>query len=359
MKVTISQSALSKSVSQVAKCVSKNATLPILSGILLSATSGVLSLRSSDMDTSIRTSSPANVEEEGDTVVSGKVLESIVRSLPDSAVSISTNGNTALVTCGRTSYRLNTLDPKDFPSFPEAAPDEVVELPVSTLSEMASSVARCVSKDQARPVLGCVQVAVDGDLLRLVATDSYRLMVCDTNLTSEGSFVATVPGTALRDALRMANPAGTVELGTAMNQITIRFGATEYVTRKVDGRFPDYKQLLPKSYNVSARVDVSIMASALKHVAVMAKENPTVRITLADNCMTLATTSTLDGESYEAIDVESDGDLTFAVNSHFLSDGIECADEEVFMELVDAVNPVVMKSYGAVNYLYLLMPTRA
>ena len=359
MNAVISQSSLKKAVAQVIKGVGRSSELPIVNGILIEASGGALSMRSTDMSVSVRTSAPANVEEPGATVVSGRVLESIVKGLPDEAVTIRLDGRTAVISCRRTSYRLNTLDPKDFPDFPEVAPDEVVELPVSTLADMASKVTKCVSKDASRPILGCVYLSVDGDLLRLVSTDSYRLMVCDTNLTSEGSFSAAIPGKAIAEALRMASPAGTVELGMSRNQITFRAGGTEYVTRKVDGSFPDYKRLLPSSCEVSVHADVQILGTALRHVSVMAKDNPTVRVHVEGKSMTLMTTSVQDGESSETIDVDSDGSMDFALNSKYLADGLDCAMEDASIELVNPVSPVVIKSYGATNLLYLLMPVRA
>ena len=355
----ISQPSLKKAVSQVIKGVGRNSELPIVNGILIEASDGTVSMRSTDMTSSIRTMAPATVEEAGSTVVSGRMLESIVKSLPDDAVTIRLDGRTAVVSCRRASYRLNTLDPKDFPDFPEVAPDEVVELPVSTLSDMASKVARCTSKDQSRPILGCVQLSVDGDLMRLVSTDSYRLMVCDTNLSSEGSFCAAVPSKALTEALKMADPSGTIEVGMSMNQVVFRSGSAVYVTRRVDGSFPDYRMLMPNSHEVSVHADVTILGSALKHVSVMAKENPTVRVSVDGNAMTLMSTSILDGESSETIDVDSDGTIAFAVNSKYLADGLDCAGDDVSIELVSPVHPVVMKSYGQVNCMYLLMPVRA
>lgn len=358
MIVNISQASLSKAAAKVVKGVGKDSVLPILGGMRLDAADGTLSIRSNDMNVSIRATVAANVEERGSTVVPGKVFESIVKGLPDQAVSIVTDGQYAVVSCGRTKYRLHTLNPDDFPAFPELEADSTVELPASTLSEMVSKVVRCVSKDTSRPVLNGVQVSVDGGILRLVATDSYRLAVCDANVGTESGFEAVIPGDSLRDVLKMADPAGIVEVGETKNQVCFRIGTTEYVTRRIEGNYPNYRQIIPAASKVTARIDVDLMSTALKRVSVLAKDDPSLVINLGEHSMTLLARSQQHGESTEEVDVDSDGSMAFSVNARYLADGLDGAGDEATLELVSAMSPVVIKSYGTTNYLYLLMPVR-
>ena len=359
MNITISQSALSKSVAIVSKAVDPRTSFPVLAGIHMVASDGKLTLEATDLTTSIRHTVPANVEEPGEAVVSGTVMAKLVKTLPDSAVRISNDGAMVVVKCERSSFRLSTLPTSDFPEFPRMDPESSVELPTTVLAELVAKTYKVVSKDDARPMLKGIQLTVDGGMLRLVATDSYRMVVCDAAVPEEAEpFTAVVPGVLFREVVTMPSMTETISLGVNANQALFEFGGTTYVTRRVEGTFPNYKQLIPNSASFQVTVDADDMKAALKRVAVMAADNPAVRIDVAEDVLLLSTMSMADGEAREEVVANSNGRTNVAVNNKYLSDCLDAVDGEIVIELDGEMKPVIVKSYGPTNYLCLLMPVR-
>ena len=181
MKFTVSQSSLATALAIVSKGLNSS-TLPILQGVYVRADEGALEFQTTDLNISVRHRIAANVEEPGAVVIPGRVLQNMVRNLPDAAVSFEEMDHVVVVSCGKATYRLNTLSANDFPEFPELAVSSQVELPRDVLQSMVDKVYKVTSKDKSRPLLQGILLTVEDNALRLVATDSYRLAVCDTNV---------------------------------------------------------------------------------------------------------------------------------------------------------------------------------
>lgn len=361
MNVTISQSSFSRAVQTVVKAVSTNSTIPALGGILLSAEEGSITLTATDLEKSIRKTVPAYVEDGGAVVVPGKVMESIAKALPDEPIHIGLDGRICTLKCGKTSYRLSTIDAADFPEFPELGDGSSIELPVATLSDMVARTYKSASKDKSRPVLMGIKLSVDDDLVTLTATDSYRLVVADTNLPdSAGQFETVIPADSFKEALSFADPAGTVVISSGTNMTSFTFGTTTYMTRRIEGSFPNAKALVPNTHEMRAVVDIPAMRSALSRVSIFAKGGGSVRIDFADNQMMFTSADINNGEGSESVDVDVDGTMSVAVNAQYLADAIKAMGDadELYVELTKPVQPVILRSYGVVNVLYLLMPVR-
>lgn len=358
MKFTISSTALNNAVKAASGACASNAAVPVLSGLLIHAGDGMLSVQSTDGTSSIRYSTQANVEEPGDTVLSGKVLKDIARGLPDAAVTMSLDGNQATLECGKAKYRLNTMDPSEFPAFPDVDADQSITVQTLVLQALADRACRVASKDQSRPILMGVMLKSVGGTMQMVATDSYRMVVTDTKV--EGTdFECIIPATALKDALGMAGD----EVAVSANdrQVVISSGRATYVTRRIEGQFPNYRQLMPSSCSTTMRFDADEFSDALKRVSVTAKEVPTVRVTVDPGSMftQLLCQSPSEGESTDIIAGEVEGDsITIALNWHYLADALASCDGESVMELINPVQPAVIKNYGVVNTYSLLMPVR-
>lgn len=366
MKFTVSQSALERALAVVSKGLGGQSTLPILGGVLLRAEAGSIELQTTNINISIRHAIPANVEEEGSAVVSGKVLAGVVKNLPDSAVTFDDESGSMAISCETSHFRLNTLNASDFPEFPALSLEQSVELPSELLSTMVDKVYKVTSRDTSRPILAGVLLTVDNNTIRLVATDSYRLAVCDTNTETssvEGTFEVIVPGTTFHDVLSLPSMTESVSIGLAQSQIVFSFGSTTYVSRRIEGNFPNYRQLLPANCNTTVRLDAARLTQALRRVSVIATSNPSVRFDIdADGgLLKLSASSPDQGESTELVDVEVEGDtLAIALNYHYVLDCAAAAaqDKEVSLELLSSMQPAVFKSFARINYLYLLMPVR-
>ena len=189
MKVTVARGELIESLAVVSRGLSSRSTLPILSGILVSASSsGEVLMESTDLEVSVRhTLSLASVEREGSVVVPGRLFSDIVRSLPEAAVTISVEDGAAAVSCLQSSFTVRTLPAEDFPKFPHVEADKEIELPADRISAVVRHVGKAVSRDETRPVLTGILMTVEGAAFKMVATDSYRLAVKETELPAEAA----------------------------------------------------------------------------------------------------------------------------------------------------------------------------
>ena len=366
MKFTVSQSALARALSVVSKGVAGNTTIPILSGVCIHADNGTLEFQTTNLTISVRHRIAANVEEPGDVVISGRILSSIVKELPDSAISFDGGERTVSISCGSTSFRLNTLPAADFPEFPTYSLSNQVELPSELLSSMVDKVYRVTSKDLARPTLSGILLTVEQNVIRLVAIDSFRMAMCDSNTETSGlesQFKAIVPGNVFHDVLSLPSITEKILIGTTDSQVVFSFGNTTYVSRKIEGKFPDYRTFMPSACVTSMTVDIATLNSALKRVAVVAANNTSVRLGIDPESATLdlSASSPDQGEARETVDVDATGNpMAIGFSFRFLFDCINAASgmETFTLELQSPTQPGVFKSYGKINYLYLLMPVR-
>ncbi len=367
MKFTVSQDSLSDALSIVSKGTSGTSTLPILSCVLIKAEDGLIELQTSNYTTSVRHRIAAHVEEAGQLVVPCKLLSNIAKALPDAPVHIESVDRQALISCEKSNFTLSALDPRDFPEFPVYAIEAGVELPVGVLSEMVARVWRVTSKDTVRPILGGVHTTVGNNTLTLAATDSMRLAMCDTNVETsslEGNFELNIPAPALNDALSIMASAPSIFIGVSGKQIVFEAGNTCYVASRLEGEYPNVRQLIPADCVVRAKIDVEAFSAAFKRVAVIAKPDIPVRFTIdADaGTLTLTVISADQGRASETIDIEVEGEGgTIAFKNSFIHDCLSALghqEKEITLELQSYSKMGVFKSYDKVNYLYLIMPMR-
>ena len=200
MKFSINQSELQDALAVVLKGIATRSTLPILSGIYLDAHNDNLTLQATDLELSIQFTIPALVEEGGRSVFPGKLFFDIVKNLPDAAVHVETGEDSAVITCDASSFSIKTLDAEDFPGFPHVDTQQAISIPFSQFSSMVKRVARVVSKDESRAILTGVLITFEGETLKMVATDSYRLAITEAQLgepAAEG-FQAVISGSFLQ-----------------------------------------------------------------------------------------------------------------------------------------------------------------
>lgn len=364
MKLSIARSELLEALNIVSKGMSSRSTLPILSGVLLNAVEGFLSLQSTDLEVSVKHACPALIEDEGQTVVPGKLLGDIVRSLPEAAVTLETDGDVVVVRCLQSSFTVRTLNPNDFPKFPEIAVEKSVSLPASVMSSMVKRVSKAVSRDETRAVLTGVLLVIEGAQLRMVATDSYRLAVAEALIDQPAAedIEVVIPGRALEEAIRLASSTDKVVLGMSSNQIVFEFGETIFVTRRIEGSFPNYKQLIPKEAATSVIVATDELAAAVKRVSLLALHNTPLRVSVQSEDQTLSLSATTQdvGDASEDLMSKVDGqDVEIAFNHTFLTDGLASINTEtVKLEILSPLKPGLLRSVGEEEFLYLLMPVR-
>ncbi len=366
MKLTVARGELFEALSVVSRGLSSRSTLPILSGILVSASpEGTVTLQATDLEVSVRRSLPlVSVERKGTIVIPGKLFTDIVRSLPEAAVTLSVEGETLSISCLQSSFAVRTLPAEDFPRFPEVEPDKTISLPASRISEIVKHVSKAVSRDETRPVLTGILLSVEGSTVKMVSTDSYRLAVKES-LIEDGSLEdvqVVVPGKVMDEVSRLAPDSEEVTLGVSDNQAVFMFGTTEFVARRIEGTFPNYRQLIPKESETTVRVSREEVLAAVKRVSLLAQHNTPLRLTVNSEDQTLSLSATTHdvGDASEDLMVKVEGpDVEIAFNHSFLLDGLLVAEgDEVVISIVSPLKPGVITSPQDDGFLYLLMPVR-
>lgn len=364
MKVSVNQSELSHALNTVVKGSSSRSTLSILSGILIQAREGEIVLQTTNLELSIRVILPALVEEPGDTVVPAKLFSDIVKNLPDMAVSITAGDSTATVFCNNTTYSLKTLNPLDFPLFPEVEAEQEISFPFGTFASMVKSTAKTVSRDESHPVLTGILISQTGTSLKMVATDSYRLAVAEVVLDSipPREFEAVISGSFLQDITALPSSSEPIVLALNENQIVVTYQNATFINRRIEGTFPNYKQLLSDAYTTRISLSRSALMDAIRRVSLLSNKVSPVQVSVDAEAgiVTLISTSQDVGNAQESLVCSVEGEsLDIAFNYSFMLDGLSSMQsEDISFNLLGAMKPGVLQSAGEENFLYLIMPVR-
>jgi DNA polymerase III subunit beta len=362
LRITCSKDELVQALGVVSRAVSTRTSVQILSGILLEAQNGELKVAATDMELSLRATLPAQVEGDGAIVLPGKTLADIVRLLPADTVEIEHKSaeSVAHLTCGSASYTLHTFNPEDFPRLPELEAVTTFAVEREALLGTITRVARAASRDESRPVLTGVLVQFAGGKLVMAATDSYRLAVKETPL--EGSvpeLEAIVPGRALQELARIATAGDEVEVGVQENQVVFSTSGIWLTTRRIDGQFPNYRQLLPESFEHELTLPRAELLEVVRRASVMIQRSTPLQLRFAEGELTVIARTHEVGESKESMPAPFAGDpLEIGFNAEFLRDGLELIDsDDVRLKLISPLRPAVI--HGETDdFTYLVMPIR-
>jgi DNA polymerase-3 subunit beta len=346
----------------VGRAVSSRTAIQILSGILLEASGDALRLAATDMELSLRAAVPARVEGDGSVVLPGRTLVDIARLLPGDEVTIEHRAAESVVqvSSGSASYTLHTYNAEDFPRLPEFAETETFAVDREALLETITRVARAASRDEARPVLTGVLVQFAGDKLVMAATDSYRLAVKETTLAAPApDLEAIVPSRALQELSRIPGDGDEISVGVQENQVLFSVGGVWLTTRRIDGQFPNYRQLLPETFEHELTISRAELLDVVRRAAVMIQRATPLQLRFADGEVTVVARTHEVGESKESMPVAYGGEpLDIGFNAEFLREGLESVEgDDVKMKLISPLRPAILTD-EADDFTYLIMPIR-
>lgn len=333
----------------------------MLGGILLRAEDGKLALGATDMEISLRASIDGQVSGDGAVVVPGRLLTDLVRLLPDETVTLThEEGDGVLsVTSGSHSSRLNVYSAEDFPRLPPVDV-QLHTIAAPALLETIEKVARAASRDESRPVLTGILVRFEGNRLIMAATDSYRLAVKETELGESGPELdAIIPARALQELARLAAGADEVSLGVHENHVIFSAGDVWLTSRRIDGQFPNYKQLLPETFEAEISTPRAPLLEVIRRAGVMAQRNAPLRLRFAEGELGVSAQTQDIGEAHESLPIDYAGDaLEIGFNPDFLRDGLEAvAGESVQLKLINPLRPGLIVAPDE-SFWYLIMPIR-
>ena len=362
MKFSISQAELQNALSVVSKAAASHSTLPILSGVHLNATEAAVILQTTDLDRSIQYKVPALVEDPGETVVPAKLFTDIAKNLPDAAVHFEARGRDATIICDSSTFSIHTMAAEDFPGFPTIDVEQSIEIPFNEFSSMVKRVAKVVSRDETRAILTGVLITVVDGKLRMVATDSYRLAMNDNaNIAGLGEFTATIAGSFLQEVAGLPLSEEPMAISVSFNQIMVKYQDIIYINRRLEGNFPNYRQLLPDSYNTRITFDVRELQAAVKRCSLLTSVTSPVKfdINIASQTAMLSTVSHEVGSAQEILRVQAEGDdVVIAFNSGFVQEGLAAMPTgQTYLDIQNGMRPGIFRATEG-DHLYLVMPVR-
>ena len=364
MKLTINKQALLSAINKVIKATASRPSVPYLSGVLISVKDSEMTLFASDLETSIQTKVECLVESEGVVAVAGKILANIINALPDTAVHLYDEGEFLKISAGQSEFEIRKINTEDFSTFPQIMSEQEVVIPADKLSLMVKKVSKAVSRDESRVVLTGVLFTVEEDVITMVSTDSFRLALIEQKLEKalNETFEVLIPGKVLDEIARMITGSEQVKVASTANQILFSFDDTKMLTRRLEGKFPNYKQLIPSSYTTKAITDHSELLDSVRRVSLLALNNAaiSVEVSAEDQTLSLSAKTQELGAAKESILVKTEGtDNTIAINYSYFLDGLTSINSDtVYLEIQDPLRPGILRAPEE-NFTYLVMPVRA
>lgn len=375
MKFRVEREALADAVSWAARSLSARPTMPVLAGLLLSVEAEQLTISGFDLEASTEVDLDVTSAEDGQALVSGRLLADITKALPPHPVDIAIDGTRLTISCGSARFTLPTMPVEDYPQLP-SMPSTAGTVVSSEFATAVSQVAIAAGRDDTLPMLTGVRLEINGSSLTLAATDRYRLAVRELSWTPQNpsaeSVQVLVPARTLAEAARSLSHSETMTISLSSasggGEGIIGFSGTtggrpsRATTRLLDATFPAYRSLLPTESAATADVSVPPLVEAVKRVALVADRHAPVRLEFTEGSVALSAGGDDEGRAEEQLEVVFEGEpITTAFNPQYLLDGLGALPSaEARLQFTSSNKPVVLRpEKGAgVDYTYLIMPVR-
>ena len=372
MKVNVLQESLARGLSIVSRAVSPRSTLPVLSNVLVASDEGRLRLSATNLELGITCWIGAKIEEQGSTTVPARTFVDLVGTLPQEQVSLSlaTATQTLNVRCGASNTDIKCIDAQEFPPLPVPDMEGAILLNVADFKDMISQVIFAASVDEARPVLMGVLVSVEKDIITMAAADGFRLSVRKGTLSQPvpQPISAIIPARALGELARIASDGNEIismVMPKGRGQVIFRMKEVEVVSQLIDGTFPDYQQIIPRSYKSRTILSTPALLKACKQAEIFAREGSNVaRLDiksagdLEPGAVEISAQSEETGsnETIVAATIEGVG-LLIAFNVKYMREVLEVVKSpNVALETSAANAPGVVRPVGDDNFLHVIMP---
>jgi len=372
MRVSVLQENLAKGLSIVNRAITSRPSMPILGNVLISTEDSRLKLSATNLELGITTNIGAKVEEEGSITVPARIFLDLINTLPPERVDmeLDTRTNTLSIHCGSGSTNVKGIDATEFPAVPEAEADTGMAVPATVFREMIDQVVFSAAKEDNRPILTGILAKFEDTTFTMAAADGYRLAVRTTELESRVGTPMTliIPARTLAELSRIIGENDThvyISIPPGRSQVMFHLEAVDMVSQLIDGKFPDYEQIIPKARSTVTQVYSHELQRACKWAEIFAREAANtirVRITPGEGNlpgqMLMMAQSQEKGDNQWTLDASIDGPgLEVSFNVRYLLDVLNVIPEEqVVLETNGASSPGVFKPAGREDFVYVVMP---
>lgn len=365
LKVSCPQGALHGILQVVSRAVSGRSTQPVQNNIYVQASENQLRLVATDLEyISLDASIPAMVMEEGEVTVPGRIFNEIVAGLGAEDVSLEAEEEGQMtILCGKSRYEVRGLPAGDFQMLPEVVPAAEFTLPEGDLYSLLAQTVFACSPDETRPILTGALFDVGGDMLTIVATDTYRLALrqlkCESGVEEEQKMI--VSARVLGELMRILDAEGDEPVTIRFSERLVEFEIRnmKVASRLIEGEFPRYEKVIPEGQDKRVLVQVDYLEQALRRAVIVARDDANRVVLRGEGSALQITASSPDvGRVEEQVEIELEGEpVEIAFNVRYILDMLEGAgSEQVVITLAGALNPGIIRPAGREDYLYVLMP---
>ena len=371
MKVIVTQQHLAHGLSIVSRAVSPRSTLPVLANVLLATDEGRLRLSATNLELGITCWIPAHIDEEGSVTIPARTLVDLVGTFPPDNVVMTLDERTQTINlvCNASVHDIKGIDAQDFPPMPVIDPTEGVELNLADFKDMIQQVAFAASTDEARPVLQGVKMDVSGNEITLAATDGFRISVRKESLSSPvpQDISIIIPARAMNELARIfsdVDKSVRMIVPSARGQVIFRLKDAELVSQLIDGNFPDYRAIIPKSAKTKTVISTPAFLKACKQAEVIAREgNNIIRLDIlpgdgGPGKVEINSQTEETGKSDISVEANIEGSgLLIAFNVRFLREVLDVIHSpNVALETNANNSPGVIRPMGDEDFVHVIMP---
>jgi DNA polymerase-3 subunit beta len=373
MRVSVLQENLAKGLSIVTRAVGSRPSLPVLGNVLLASEESRLKLSATNLELGITTWIGAKVESDGAITIPARTFFDLVNTLAPERVDMELDARTHTLNmrCNATTANIKGIDASEFPVVPEAEADSGIAVPADTFRQMIDQVVFAAAKEDNRPILTGILAKFDGATLTMAAADGYRLAVRTATLESPVAqpISLIIPAKTLAELSRIITENDTtvyISIPPGRSQVMFHLESVDIVSQLIDGKFPDYEQIIPKQHNTTTQIYTSDFLFACKRSEIFARDaaNTTrVRITPGESNtvpgqMHVMAQSQEKGDNEGVLDAAVDGPgLEISFNVRYLIDALSAiAEDQIVLETNGSSSPGVIKPAGRQDTVYVVMP---
>lgn len=364
MKFSADREAILTPLQAVIGVVERRQTMPILANVLITGRADQLSFTATDLEVELVAQAAVTLQQGGEITVPGRKFLDIVRALPEKAlVTVSVEGERAIVKSGKSRFTLATLPASDFPTIEDIRSQQTIKIDQGNFRRLVDKTHFSMAQQDVRYYLNGMLVEIAGNLLRTVATDGHRLAFCENQLEEVAGSAqqVIVPRKGVLELQRLLGGEGAVELIIGSNHVRAHIGQIRFTSKLIDGRFPEYGRVIPNDPPKKIQANRELLRAALQRAAILSNEKYRgIRLALRSGVLVLQAHNPEQEEAEEELEVDYQGEeVEIGFNVNYLLDALAAIDgNEVTLGLTDANNSCLLTAPTAVATKYVVMPMR-
>ena len=357
MIISCNTRSLNKAIQTVQRAISSKPSTPIFSGIHIQTNNGKLAIQARDINMAIACNIDADITEEGEIVVSAKHFAELVRKLPEETLTLTKNteNHTIKVSSGKSEYQLLLMNEEDYPKFPTFNADKSIAIEDTMIKELIKKTIFACSNDEARPLFTGILVEIADGKITFVGTNTHRLAIKSLPYTEAAPMSIIIPSKVLTEISRnlTSDTPELVNISLLNNQIMVVIDNVTIVSRLIEGKFPDYKRVIPPKFAITAKVNIKALAGTVERVALFSTDGDysIIKMSVENNELTITSSSPDVGTGREVIPCASEGEkLNVAFNSKYILDILKNLEAEEALHEGGSRIPSLLYFYGLNNY---------